>query len=60
MIGAEGVVPWMVIYIVAVRVVPARAAGVPPLTATVTVSVSVTSLCGKLMTVTTPELLTVA
>ena len=61
MIGAEGEVPWIVISFDAVRVVPAGAAGLPPVAVAVTVSVSVTSLCGRLLTVTTPEvLLTVA
>ncbi len=59
-IGAEGVVPWMVISFVPVRVVPEGAAGVPPETGTVAVSVTVTSLGGKALTFTTPELLTVA
>lgn len=50
----------MIISFDAVRVVPAGAAGVPPVAVAVTVSVSVISLCGRLLTVTTPELLTVA
>ena len=59
-VGAEGLVPWMVISLVLVRVVPAGAAGVPPVAVAVTVSVKVISYSGRLVTVTTPELLTVA
>ena len=59
--GAEGLVPWMVISLVSVKVVPAGAAGLPPVAVAVTVRVSTTSVAGKLETVTTPEvLLTVA
>ena len=58
--GAEGLVPWMIISLEAVRVVLAGAAGVPPVAVAVTVSVKVISYSGRLVTVTTPELLTVA
>ena len=61
MVGAEGLVPWMVICLVPVRVVLAGAAGVPPVAVAVTVSVRMISYSGRLATVTTPEvLLTVA
>ena len=53
-VGAAGTEPWMVISLVPTRVVPAGAAGVPPVTDTVAVIVNVTSDVGMRFTVTTP------
>ena len=53
-LGAEGLVPWMVIVFVPVSVVLAGAAGTPPVAVAVTVSVRVISNSGRLDTLTVP------
>ena len=52
--GAEGLVPRMVMVLVPERVVPSGTAGVPPVNETVTVHVAGVSLAGKVFTVTEP------